>query len=235
MLAQPHQNEFDNGPRKIGAATERLCVWSRKVQPVSEMIRFVVGPDGTAVPDIKRKLPGRGIWITAAREALAEAIRRGAFARGFGHPVKIPPGLLEDTERLLERSALDALAIAGKAGQIVTGFTKVEAAVSRDRVTAVLRASDAAPDGVRKIGAVIRHRFEADGREIGVLAAFSSAQLDLALGRSNVIHAALLAGPATESFLARYTRLDRFRTGEPGQRTDRNTPKLDAQGLDLNG
>jgi predicted RNA-binding protein YlxR (DUF448 family) len=228
MLAQANQTEFDTGPKKAGAGTERLCLWSRKVTPVSEMIRFVVGPDGTVVPDLKRKLPGRGIWITATREALAEAIRRGAFARGFGQPVKAPTSLVEVTERLLERAALDALAIAGKAGQIVTGFAKVEAAVTRERVAAVLRASDAAADGARKIEGIMRHRFEADGHEIGVLATFSSAQLDLALGRSNVIHAALLAGPSTESFLARCTRLDRFRTGEPAQRTDRNTPKLDA-------
>ncbi len=225
MLAQAQQTDFDTGPRSVGAGTERLCAVSREVKPVSEMIRFVLGPDGGAVPDLKRKLPGRGIWITAAKATLAEAIRRGAFSRGFGRPVKIPPDLVEMTERLLERSALDALAIAGKAGQVVAGFSKVEAALARDQVVGMLHARDAAADGIRKIAGAMRRQTEAQGREIAVVSVFATGQLDLALGRPNVVHAALLAGPATQTFLARCALLDRFRAGEPGQRTDRNTPK----------
>jgi hypothetical protein len=135
----------------------------------------------------------------------------------------VPGDLVATTERLLERSALDALAIAGKAKGVVTGFGKVEAALARDNVRALLHASDAAPDGVRKIGQAARRRAEEDGRQIGVIATFASVQLDLALARPNVVHAALLAGPASETFLARCARLDRFRAGEPGEQDDRKT------------
>lgn len=225
MLAQTAQQaEFDTGPRSLGAGTERLCVVSREVKPVAEMIRFVVGPQGEVVPDLKRKLPGRGIWVTATATDLAEAVRRGAFARGFGRAVTIPPDFVETTERLLERSALDALAIAGKGGQVVAGFSKVEAALLRGHAVLLMHASDAAADGVRKLEA-LRRQSEEEGRKVGLLAAFPSAQLDLALGRSNVIHAALLAGPATETFIARSARLDRFRAGKPGQRVERITRK----------
>jgi uncharacterized protein len=224
MLAQAHQTDFDTGPRSLGAGGERLCVVSRQVKPVTEMIRFVVAPQGEVVPDLKRKLPGRGIWVTAARADLAEAVRRGAFARGFGRPVKIPDGFVEATERLLERSALDALAIAGKGRQAVTGFSKVETALVRGQVVAVLHAADAAADGVRKVEA-LRKQSESEGRQIAVITLFTSGQLDLALGRPNVIHAALLAGPATETFIARSTRLDRFRAGVPEQRVNRITQK----------
>jgi predicted RNA-binding protein YlxR (DUF448 family) len=224
MLAQAHQTDFDTGPRGLGAGGERLCVVSRQVKPVTEMIRFVVAPQGEVVPDLKRKLPGRGIWVTAARADLAEAVRRGAFARGFGRPVKIPDGFVEATERLLERSALDALAIAGKGRQAVTGFSKVETALVRGQVVAVLHAADAAADGVRKVEA-LRKQSESEGRQIAVITLFTSGQLDLALGRPNVIHAALLAGPATETFIARSARLDRFRAGVPEQRVNRITQK----------
>jgi len=224
MLAQAHQTDFDTGPRSLGAGGERLCVVSRQVKPVTEMIRFVVAPQGEVVPDLKRKLPGRGIWVTAARADLAEAVRRGAFARGFGRPVKIPDGFVEATERLLERSALDALAIAGKGRQAVTGFSKVDTALVRGQVVAVLHAADAAADGVRKVEA-LRKQSEREGRQIAVITLFTSGQLDLALGRPNVIHAALLAGPATETFIARSTRLDRFRAGVPEQRVNRITQK----------
>jgi predicted RNA-binding protein YlxR (DUF448 family) len=220
MLAQAHQTDFDTGPRSLGAGAERMCVVSRQVKPVAEMIRFVLGPQGELVPDLKRKLPGRGVWVTAAGADLAEAVRRGAFARGFGRPVRIPPDFVEATERLLERSALDALAIAGKGGQVVAGFSKVEAALLRGHAVVLMHASDAAADGVRKLEA-LRRQMEEEGRKIGLIAAFPSAQLDLALGRSNVIHAALLAGPATETYIARCARLDRFRAGKPEQRVER--------------
>ena len=80
------------------------------------MIRFVVGPAGEAVPDVKRKLPGRGIWITASRAAIEEAVKRNVFARGFKRDVRVAGDLAAQVERLLERAALDALAIAAKAG-----------------------------------------------------------------------------------------------------------------------
>jgi len=179
------------------------------------MIRFVVGPDGTAVPDLKRRLPGRGIWITATRQALRGAIARKAFARAFKRDVRLGPDLVETTERLIERAALDALAMCHKAGKVAIGFANADAALARARVAGLLHAAEAAPDGTRKLAAALNRR--ADAAEIAVIDAFTSAQLDLALGRSNVIHAALLAGPESETFLARAARLDYFRTGpEPG-------------------
>ena len=100
------------------------------MRPVADLIRFVVGPDGEAVPDLKRKLPGRGVWVTATQDALGEAIKRKVFARGFKRDVRLPADLVGRTEQLLERAALDALAIAGKAGLVAAGFAKVEAALS---------------------------------------------------------------------------------------------------------
>ena len=86
------------------------------------------------VPDLKRKLPGRGVWVTAERATLKDAIARNVFARGFKREVRVTPELLAQTEHLLDRSALDALAIAGKAGLVAAGFAKAEAALGRDRV-----------------------------------------------------------------------------------------------------
>src|ERR1700677_2957018 len=97
--------ELDRGPH-AGERT-RMCAVSREVRPVSELIRFVVGPDGTAVPDVKNKLPGRGLWVTATREALESAIKRKVFARGFKRDVGLPADLAERTEQLLERAVLD--------------------------------------------------------------------------------------------------------------------------------
>lgn len=211
MLARPHHNAVDVGLRKSAVGTHRLCAATGAVRPVDEMIRFVVGPNGAAVPDLKRRLPGRGVWITATRQALRAAIARKAFARAFKRNVHLPPDLVEATESLIERAALDALAICHKAGKVAIGFAAVEAALARAGVAALLNAVEAAPDGVKKLAAALRRR--ADAAEIVVIDTFTSAQLNLALGRANVIHAAVLAGPESGTFLARTARLKRFRTG----------------------
>jgi uncharacterized protein len=208
--------ELDRGPHT--RERERLCVATRAVRPVSDLIRFVVGPNGEAVPDIKSKLPGRGVWVTATHEALEDAIKRKAFVRGFKRDVRLPADLAARTDGLLERSALDALAIAGKAGLVAAGFGKAAAALEREDAVALLHAAEASPDGVRKLSAVVRHR---PGRPLPVIEFLTSAQLDLALGRPNVVHAALLAGAASDTFLSRSQRLERFRTGGASDRGNR--------------
>jgi uncharacterized protein len=205
--------ELDHGP--YTRESERLCVATRAVRPVSDLIRFVVGPNGEAVPDVKCKLPGRGVWVTATHEALEEAIKRKAFARGFKRDVRLPSDLAARTDRLLEQSALDALAIAGKGGLVAAGFGKAATALEHKDAVALLHAADASPEGVRKLGAVVRH---GPGRPLPVIEFLTSAQLDLALGRPNVVHAALLAGAASDTFLSRAQRLERFRSGGAGDR-----------------
>jgi len=161
-------------------------------------------------------LPGRGVWVTATQDALGDAIKRRVFSRGFKCDVCLPADLLIRTERLLEKAALDALAIAGKAGLVAAGFVKAETALARGEVVALLHAAEAAADGVRKLDAALRRKIQ--NRSIVVIEFLTSAQLDLALGRPNVIHAALLAGPPSSTFLARLRRLERFRTGDLGPR-----------------
>ena len=207
----------------------RLCAATHTVRPVADLVRFVVGPVGEAVPDVKNKLPGRGIWITGTRDALEEAIKRKVFARGFKRDVRLPPDLVSRTETSLERTALDALAIAGKAGAALTGFVKVETALEKGEVVALLHAAEASADGKRKLEAAWR-RQQPDGRP-PFITFFTAAQLDLALHRPNVVHAALLAGPASETFLARCQRLERFRTGDQhnqGQGAARTQPAENA-------
>jgi predicted RNA-binding protein YlxR (DUF448 family) len=216
MQTQPHNDGLDDGldlgPRRIARGSERLCAATGEVTPVADMIRFVVAPDGSVVPDLKRRLPGRGIWITATRPALCSALARKAFARSFKREVRVAGDLVESTERLLERAALDALAMAHKARRAVIGFAKVEAALGRaERVAALIQGSDAGQDGVRKLNASLRQR--PDAENIVIVNTFAISQLDLAFGRANVVHAVLVAGPETEAFLARVARLERFRTG----------------------
>ena len=213
MQATAHYSEFDRGAKRIVPAMQRHCALTRTLKPVDEMVRFVIGPGGHTVPDINRKLPGRGLWITGTRAAITEAITGNVFARSFKQDVRVAADLAATSERLLERSALDALAIVGKAGQVITGFAKVEAAIALDDLLALIHAADAAADGKRKLAAALQRKMPEKSHEIAIIEGLTGAQLDLALNRPNVVHAALLAGPGSETFLARTTRLIRFRTG----------------------
>ena len=208
--------DLDNGPRTEKSATMRMCAVTRAVRPIDELIRFVVSPQGEVVPDLKRKLPGRGLWVSASRQTVAEAVRRHQFSKGFKRDVRVVPALAADTENLLIRSVIDALAMAAKAGQVVAGFGKVEDALSQGQAQALIHASDGAADGIRKLDAIARQNagINDESNQIPVVKALTSEQLDLALGRSNVVHAALLAGPASKTFLSRCQTLVRYRAAD---------------------
>jgi hypothetical protein len=185
------------------------------VRPVEHLIRFVIAPNGEAVVDLKQNLPGRGVWVTATRSALDQALKANAFARGFRREVRLVGDLVPRTERLLENAALDALAVARKAGLVAMGFAQVETALKRGAVIALLHAAEAAPDGVKKLDSALRQSRQSGS--VRIIRILTTSQLDLALGRPNVIHAALLAGRASETFMARLRRLERFRSAELGE------------------
>jgi len=199
------------------SARERLCIATRQVRPIGELMRFVIGPDGAVVADLKRRLPGRGVWITARRHLIEEAGRRRIFERAFKADVSVSAGLADDLERLLGQWALNALSMAHKAGLVILGYARVEAAVAAAPPVVLIRARDAGEENGRRLAGVLRRRADHVG-EGKIVEAFTSAQLDLALGRLNVVHAALLAGRASETFLARWRFLEYFRADDPGNR-----------------
>ena len=194
---------------------ERTCIVTRQAEPREGLIRFVVAPDGTVVPDLRQRLPGRGAWVTATAVQVRAAEVKRLFARAFGAPVTVEPGLAERVDALLAEAAQGALSLARKAGSVVAGFGKIEAALGRDPVVAVIHAPEAGVDGVEKLAKAAKRRF-GDAPGPVVIRSFTGEQLDLAFGRTNVIHAALLAGPASENVLARVRTLARFRGEETG-------------------
>lgn len=192
--------------------TERTCIVTRAAAPVDALIRFVVAPDGQVVPDFRRRLPGRGLWVTASASAVEVAEKKRLFARAHGGPVTVEPGLAARVERGLAASAEAALSFARKAGEAVVGFAKVEAAIAGEDVVALIHASEAAPDGIAKLAGAFRRRHGAG--KGAVIRCFTGEQLDLAFGRTNVIHAALLAGPASQNLMTRVDSWLAYR-GEP--------------------
>ncbi len=214
----------DKGP-------ERTCIVTRAKGPPEAFIRFVVGPDGGIVPDIRCRLPGRGAWVTAERSRVQEAVKRKSFKRAFKSEVEVPPTLADMIDGLMEKDALQALSLANKAGLVVAGATKVEGSIGPKAPAALISASDGSADGVRKMEAAVR-RLMGDGADsIARIRDFRSDQLDLALGRTNVIHAAVAGGTAAEGFVTRARRLARYR-GEPAAEAAVPEPMIETSSIE---
>ena len=197
---------------------DRTCIVTRSSAEPDELIRFVVGPDGAVVPDLKRNLPGRGCWVTGERLHIDKAAAKNLFSRAFRKEVAVPPDLGAMIDALLAKSALGALGLARKAGAVALGATKVESAVRSGEALLVLHAEEASPDGLRKITQARRATAYAGGPHIHAYKLFSEADLSLALGGTNVIHAAVLAQDAGKAVLKRMVALDRYRGGSPDDR-----------------
>ncbi len=195
---------------------ERRCIVSGETAPRGGLIRFVVGPDATVVPDLAGKLPGRGFWIGAERDLVEKAMRKGLFARAAKGSVRVADTLVDDLERLLTRRAIDTLGFARRAGEIVGGFEKVVDKLERGVVAALLEAVDGAPDGHRKMMARLK---AAQGYgligEVSVLRPLYAREMGLALGRAHVIHAALIKGRMVEKALADLARLEVYGRTRP--------------------
>lgn len=189
------------------ASRERRDIVGGQVMAEDELVRFVAGPDGAVVPDLARKLPGRGLWVAADRASVETAARKGLFSRAARTKLTAPPDLADQVERLLLKRLLDGLGLARRAGELTSGFEKVLAAVRGGRAAWLIEASDGAADGRRKLLAAARTA-PLKPRLFGL---FSSAELGLALGGENVIHTAFLAGRASGRWTTDAQRLSGFR------------------------
>lgn len=192
----------------------RMCIVTRESGETEDrLIRFVAGPDGQVVPDLKGKLPGRGCWVAAERPVLEKAIARKLFARALKGDVKAEPSLADEVDRLLSQQLIGMMNMARKAAQFITGASKTEQAVRGQAALATFHALDAAPDGVRKISQARKAMsfVVADGTEIPAFRLFTAAELDGWLGSNSFIHAAALAGQAGEGVVKRAKALERYR------------------------
>ncbi len=202
--SSPDETPLARAPK--GPRTRR-CIVSGEVLTEEKLIRFAAGPDGAVVPDLARTLPGRGLWVRAARADVELAARKGAFSRAAKAQLKPRPDLADQVDALLHRRLLQALGLARRAGELTWGYEKVAAALAAGKIAWMVEAADGSADGRRKLLGVA-NRTERPPRLIGV---FSSTELGLALGLENVIHLAFLAGRGAERWTLDVERLSGFR------------------------
>ena len=188
---------------------ERRDLVSHEVMDESRLIRFVAGPDGQVVPDLGRKLPGRGLWVEASRASVEAAVKKNGFTRSAKTKLTAPADLADVVERLLVRRCLDQLGLARREGVLISGFEKSAANIRSGKAAWVLEAADGAADGRGKILALARHQTSK------ICGAFTADDLSLALGLENAIHAVLLAGGRADRWTVEVERLAGFRPLRP--------------------
>ena len=192
---------------------ERKDLVTGQVMDEACLIRFVPGPDGEVVPDLGRKLPGRGLWVEASRQAVDAASKKGLFARAAKAAVKAPADLSDRIEVLLMRRCLDQLGLARREGVLISGFEKCHQALKSGRAAWLIEASDGSEDGRTKLlGAV--QKSESGVQVCGV---FASSDLGLALGLENAIHHVLPVGRRAERWAFEARRLAGFRPLLPSE------------------
>lgn len=194
---------------------ERRCLVTGEVGAKAGLVRFVLAPDGTVTPDVAERLPGRGLWVSAARDIVETAVARRLFARAARAPATAPPDLADRVERLLAERCRELLGLARRSGQAVAGFEKVREALRSGRVGLLLEASDGAEHGRQKLAAL--------GAGVKQTRVLRADELGLAFGRDHVVHAAVAPGRFAERLEIDAGRLAGFRRGSSGvQGTDTN-------------
>lgn len=205
-VEQDEAAEGEDGPL-------RLCAVTRQSAEPEILIRFVAAPDGEIVPDLACRLPGRGVWVTAERRLVDQAVRQNVFAKSLKRNVKAPEDLGARIEALMLRRTIAALAIANKAGLVTTGFSQVDAALQKGGVVILVHGSDAAAGGREKLDRKHAAIAGSHGRSPQICIELTIEQISLAIGGLNVVHAALNHGGAAAKFATEAGRLKRYRSG----------------------
>jgi len=209
----PASSQNEAKPRR----RERRCIVSNQSDSEAHLIRFALGPDDVVVPDVAAKLPGRGAWVRADRASIETAARKGAFARAFKAPAKVPDNLATLTETLLARRCLDHLGLMRRSGAVALGAAQVEAAIRDKPVLMLIEAADGAAEGREKLMSLHIGLWGRPPRAVGC---FDGRELGVALGRERVIHACLLQERLALGWAAEIGRLAGFRTIVPGSWPD---------------
>jgi predicted RNA-binding protein YlxR (DUF448 family) len=196
----------------MSGARTRRCIATGAVLPEGRLVRFVVAPDGTVVPDVEARLPGRGLWVRADKETLAGAAKKQLFSKAAKAKAVAHPDLAALAEARLVQRMLGHLGIARRAGELILGFDQVERALRGEGPPAlIVEAADASPEGSRKLRAAAIAR----GVAPFVIGELTNQELSLAVGRANVVHAALKSGRIAERLIFDAGRLTGFRPGKP--------------------
>lgn len=180
---------------------ERKCIVCGEALPREELLRFTLTPDNMVVPDFKKRLPGRGIWVKNSKTVLEKAVAKNLFSKVCKKNVKTD-ALVETVENLLRKKGLETISLARKAGILVTGFEKVAETIKKGKAAFLLEAKDAGSDGHGKIVAL--------AKDLEVFRSYRIEELDKALDKVNTVHVAFLKSKMAQTVYDEFEKFENF-------------------------
>jgi len=110
---------------------ERTCVGCRASVEASELVRLVLGPDGSLAADPRGGAIGRGAWVHPTQECVRRAVPRGVSHALRTNVKATADELLNELALAGRRRALALIASAGRAKKAAAGATAVTEAIER--------------------------------------------------------------------------------------------------------
>jgi len=211
-LAQPKT------PRSEAKAsdTERRCLALGELKPRTELIRYVIGPDQSVVPDLSENLPGHGLWVTASSACIDLAVKKNLFAKAAKEPAKPASDLSDLTMRLLRKRCGEFLGLAKSAGIAVLGEAQTEAALRANKLALFLHA----PDATR----VLDNR-----NSIAECDLFSRDEMGAVFGYDQIVYAGILPHGLTGKLKLEINRLRSMMTAPLNQTLEKNEGSYDGR------
>ena len=201
---------------------ERRCIASGQVRPKEGLLRFVIGPDGDAVPDLAERLPGRGLWVSADAAALRKAVAKNLFSKAARRKVAVPEDLEARVEGLLRQRVLELLSLARRAGELVSGHDQVRPRLEKGAAAILIQAEDGSEESCRRLARLA----EGVRPGIDIYRVLPAVELGAALGREQAVHIAVDPGGLAERLNRELSRFMALRgSGDAGEARRAATPK----------
>ncbi len=182
--------------------TERKCIVSGEVKPKEDLLRFTLTPDGNVVPDLKKKLPGKGVYVSCSKALLEQAVAKNLFTKAFKQKAKAESGLANLTGEILRKTGLESVNLARKAGVMLGGFDKIIEALRKGKILFLLEATDAGADGHEKMLSA--------AKGLKVFALYDTKTTDEALGKINAVHSAFVKSDMADKAYSDFLRIENF-------------------------
>ena len=165
-----------------------MCIVTREVKDEEHSSASFAAPMAKRFPTCSGKLPGRGVWVSLSRGRWQRRSGKHLFSRGFRAETQASDDLAGHGRGSSAQAGPFLSPLAKKAGQAVCRLHE-GGGMLRPRQARVLiyMRRKPAPDGRRKLDQLAAARRRNDQY-------FTGDELDLAFGRSNVVHAAVARG-----------------------------------------
>ena len=185
----------------------RRCIVTGFRANKKDLMRFVVSPENDLVPDLKNKLPGRGIWVTANKFALEKAIVKNIFSKVAKEKISIRPDLVTSIENQLRKQILANVSLAKKAGMAIFGFEKVRLELIKNTNWLLIQAFDGSSRELDRLSGRVKKE--------NIVTCLSGSELGSVFGRNSVIHCVILNSGFIQKIIFEANRLNNLKNPLP--------------------